>query len=102
MIKHVLDMKAEELPLLDRIIPAGRLRPAARYEANIPPRIAGETQYVSAWDVTLEAGLFVSLVILPLVLITGVWEAPASAAIVWFAIRAVRRPFVRYQRLRYS
>ncbi|MFF2964122.1 hypothetical protein ACFVT1_35745 [Streptomyces sp. NPDC057963] len=42
-----------------------------------------------------------SLVILPLMLITGVWEAPASAAIVWIAIRAVRRSSFRYQRLRH-
>lgn len=95
-------MKAEDLTLLDRIIAAGRLRPAAHHDANIPPRVAGETQYVSAWDVTLHAGLFVSLVILPLILITGAWEAPVSAAIVWIAIRAARRSFVRYQRLRHS
>ncbi|MEU1690025.1 hypothetical protein ABZ590_00130 [Streptomyces hirsutus] len=43
-----------------------------------------------------------SLVILPLILITGAWEAPVSAAIVWIAIRAARRSFVRYQRLRHS
>ncbi|MDK9497048.1 hypothetical protein QEZ40_001696 [Streptomyces katrae] len=86
--------------MLDRISAAGRLRPAAGHDANIPPRIAGETQYVSAWDVTLQAGVFVSLVVLPLLLITKAWEAPASAGIMWIAFRAVRHSGFRYQRLR--
>ncbi|MFD0072144.1 hypothetical protein ACFVIY_06855 [Streptomyces sp. NPDC127166] len=55
---------------------------------------------MSAWDVTFKAGLFVILVILPLLLITGTWEAPASVALVWLAIRGARGSFVRYQRLR--
>ncbi|MFB7919506.1 hypothetical protein [Streptomyces sp. NPDC056061] len=86
----------------DRISAAGRFRPATGYDANIPARGAGETHYVSAWDVTFQAALFVSLVILPLMLITGAWEAPASAGIVWIAVRAVRRSSFRYQRLRHS
>ncbi|MEV8628570.1 hypothetical protein [Streptomyces sp. NPDC051079] len=86
--------------MLDRIIAAGRFRAVALHDANIPSFSVGETRSVSAWDVTLQAGLFVSLVILPLILITGVWEAPASAAIVWLALRAARRSSLRYQRLR--
>ncbi|WP_424862816.1 hypothetical protein [Streptomyces sp. MMS24-I29] len=88
--------------VLNHIIAAGRLCLAVRHDANIPPRVVGETQCVSAWDVTFQAGLFVALVILPLILITGAWEAPTSTAIVWFAIRAARRSSFRYQRLRRS
>ncbi|MFJ3841115.1 hypothetical protein ACWGHM_36935 [Streptomyces sp. NPDC054904] len=86
--------------MLDRIIAAGRFRPAAGHDANIPPRTAGETRYASAWDVTAEASLFIILVILPIMLITKAWEAPASAAIVWIAFRSVRHSRIRYQRLR--
>lgn len=88
--------------MLNRIIAAGRLRPAALHDANIPALVVGETRSVSVCDVTLQAGLFVSLVLLPLILIIGAWEAPAGAAVMWLAFRAVRRSSFRYQRLRRS
>lgn len=42
--------------MLNHIIAEGRLCPAVRHDANTPPRAVGETPYVSAWDVTLQAG----------------------------------------------
>ncbi|MEU3322052.1 hypothetical protein [Streptomyces sp. NPDC006785] len=88
--------------MLDRIIAAGRFRPAVATDANIPGRFTGETRSVSAWDVTFKAGLFVILVILPLLLITGTWEAPASVGLVWLALLGARGSFIRFQRLRHS
>ncbi|MGW4049528.1 hypothetical protein ACWENA_01745 [Streptomyces sp. NPDC004779] len=86
--------------MLDRIIAAGLIRPAAGTDANSPVRFTGEPRSVSAWDVTFKAGLFVIIVILPLLLITGKWEAPTSVALVWLALLGARGSFVRYQRLR--
>ncbi|MEU2075534.1 hypothetical protein [Streptomyces sp. NPDC013489] len=100
--KTALQPKAEELILLDRLIAAGLIRPAVGTDANIPARFTGGSRSVNASDVTFKAGLFVILVILPLLLITGTWEAPASVALVWLALLGARGSVIRYQRVRYA
>ncbi|MEU8542966.1 hypothetical protein AB0C52_23770 [Streptomyces sp. NPDC048717] len=88
--------------MLNQIMAAVRSRSAAPDDANIPPLPVRETRSASDWDVTLQAPLFVSLVILPLILITGSWEAPTSAAIMGIAVRAARGSSFRFRRLRWS
>ncbi|NUW02365.1 hypothetical protein [Streptomyces sp. CAI 127] len=88
--------------MFDRNNAAGSFLPAVGTDANIPPRFAAEPQAVSAWDVTLRAGLFVGFVLLPLLLVTGMWEAPVSVALVALGIAATRGSYIRYQRVRLS
>ncbi|WSQ15125.1 hypothetical protein OG604_49635 [Streptomyces sp. NBC_01231] len=57
---------------------------------------------MSAWAGTLQLSAFLALVVLPIVLVTEVWQAPTGAAAMALACAAARRSFLRYLRIRVS
>lgn len=72
------------------------------YDANIPRVLCGQTRVVSAWAGTLQLSAFLALVVLPLVLVTEVWQAPTVAAVMALACAAARRSYLHYLRVRVS
>ncbi|MGW9067989.1 hypothetical protein ACWGQT_00860 [Streptomyces yangpuensis] len=87
---------------LDRFPAAIRVQAAAGPDANIPHFVVGETRTVRAWDVTVQVGAFIAIVIAPLIMITGAWQAPAAVGLCGMVFMAVRRSHLRYQRIRLS
>ncbi|WP_306316861.1 MULTISPECIES: hypothetical protein [unclassified Streptomyces] len=57
---------------------------------------------MSAWAGTLQLSVFVALVVLPLVLITGAWQAPVGVCALASAFALTRHSFVRYLRIHKS
>jgi hypothetical protein len=84
--------------VIDLFRAVGWLQSAASHDANIPRGRGAETRTLVAWAVTAQLSAFLSLVVLPLVLVTGSWQAPASAAAVaasWMATRHSRFNYLR-------
>ncbi|MFI7337220.1 hypothetical protein ACIBUY_04685 [Streptomyces sp. NPDC050085] len=88
--------------MFDQLSAGGRLRRSAGYEATLPQLRRRETRVLSAWTGTLQLSAFVALLVLPIVLITGAWQAPAVAGGLAWAYAATRRSSVRYLRIRAS
>ncbi|MEU9992916.1 hypothetical protein AB0E10_40300 [Streptomyces sp. NPDC048045] len=55
---------------------------------------------MSAWTVTVQAGAFLAVLVLPVILIRGWWQAPATTALVAGLMVAMRQSQCHYQRLR--
>jgi hypothetical protein len=56
----------------------------------------------SAWAVTVQASVFLAVLVLPVILIRGWWAAPATTALVAGLMVAMRQSRCHYQRLRLS
>ncbi|MFM9700161.1 hypothetical protein [Streptomyces europaeiscabiei] len=88
--------------MLDRFSIAALFQVATRDDASIPRLPRNETRVASAWTVTVQASVFLAVVVAGVILIRGWWTAPASAAVVAGLVMAVRQSHCRYQRLRLS
>ncbi|MFD7817629.1 hypothetical protein ACFV6E_32615 [Streptomyces sp. NPDC059785] len=86
--------------MLDRFSVAALLRAATCDDVNIPRFLRGETRIASAWAVTLQASVFLAIVVMPVILIRGWWTAPATATVVAALLMATRQSHCRYQRFR--
>ncbi|ELP66150.1 hypothetical protein ACOT81_39690 [Streptomyces sp. WI04-05B] len=76
------------------------LKSAAGYDANIPRSLRGETRTLVAWAVTVQLSFFLLLVVLPLILVTEAWQAPAGVAAASLSWAASRHSSLRYLRVR--
>ncbi len=88
--------------MLDPFSAVRRIRRPVGYEATLPRLHGRETQELSAWAGTLQLSVFVALVVLPLVLITGAWQAPVGVCALASAFALTRHSFVRYLRIHKS
>jgi hypothetical protein len=85
--------------VLDSLSAAALIRAATRDDASIPRLSRTETRIASAWSVTVQASVFVAILVLPVILIRGWWAAPATTVLVAGLMVAMRRSGCRYQRL---
>ncbi|GAA3798124.1 hypothetical protein GCM10022403_034980 [Streptomyces coacervatus] len=88
--------------MLDPFSVAALIRAATRDDASIPRLPRNETRIASAWTVTVQASVFLAVVVLPLILILGWWTAPATAAVVAGLMATMRQSRCFYQRFRLS
>lgn len=86
--------------MLDPLSVAALNWAATRDDASIPRLPRAETRITSAWTVTVQASVFLAVLVLPIILIRGWWDAPATAALVAGLMVAMRRSGCHYQRLR--
>ncbi|GGS95704.1 hypothetical protein [Streptomyces violaceus] len=85
--------------MLDSLSAAALIRAATRDDASIPRLPRAETRIASAWTVTVQASVFLAVLVLPVILIRDWWAAPATTALVAGLMVAMRRSGCRYQRL---
>ncbi|MEW2400273.1 hypothetical protein [Streptomyces sp. NPDC046862] len=88
--------------MLDRLSIAALFQAATRDDASIPRPPGNETRIASAWTVTVQASVFLAVVVVAVILIRGWWTAPATAAVVAGLVMSVRQSHCHYQRLRLS
>ena len=77
-------------------------KPEPGYDANIPHGADVQTRLLSAWAGTLQLSAFLALLVLPLILITGAWQAPYTAVVLAAVCAAARRSHIRHLRVRIS
>ncbi|MEV7068888.1 hypothetical protein AB0N97_39880 [Streptomyces collinus] len=85
--------------MLDSLSVAALIRAATRDDASIPRLPWTETRIAGAWTVTVQASVFLAVLVLPVILIRGWWAAPATTVLVAGLTVAMRRSGCRYQRL---
>ncbi|WP_332880948.1 hypothetical protein [Streptomyces sp. NBC_00564] len=88
--------------MLDRFSATALIRAVTRDDASIPRLSRDETRTASAWTVTVQASVFLAVVVMPVILIRGWWAAPATTAVVTGLFVAMRQSRCHYQRLRLS
>ncbi|MFB8183397.1 hypothetical protein ACFC8N_47035 [Streptomyces sp. NPDC055966] len=88
--------------MLDPFSAAALFRAATCDDASIPRLRRTETRITSAWTVTVQAGAFLAVLVVPTILIHGWWEAPATTALVAGLMVAMRQSRFHYQRFRLS
>ncbi|MFE1797701.1 hypothetical protein ACFW9L_16220 [Streptomyces sp. NPDC059517] len=88
--------------MLDRFSVAALFRAVTRDDASIPRLSPDETHTASAWTVTVQASVFLAVVVVPVILIRDWWAAPATSAVVTALIVAMRQSHCHYQRFRLS
>ncbi|MET9116059.1 hypothetical protein ABZX38_17930 [Streptomyces longwoodensis] len=75
---------------------------ATRDDASIPRLLRPETGTASAWAVTVQASVFLAVLVLPVILIRGWWTTPATAVLETGLLVAMRQSRCHYQRIRLS
>ncbi|MFD5752477.1 hypothetical protein [Streptomyces sp. NPDC127033] len=80
--------------MLDRLRAEGFSAPAAGHDANIPQFRRGKTCLSISWVVTLEWSAFIALLVGPMILVSGVWQAPAGAAATVGALLTAHRSHI--------
>ncbi|MFI0235394.1 hypothetical protein [Streptomyces sp. NPDC016845] len=88
--------------MFDPLSAVGRYRPPTGYEATLPQLRRSETHVLSAWGGTLQLSAFLALVVLPILLISGTWQAPACFGAIASVYALTRHSSVRYLRIRRS
>lgn len=88
--------------MLDPFSVASLVRAATRDDASIPRPPRPETRIASAWTVTVQASVFLALLVLPTILIRGWWAAPATTALLAGLMVAMRQSHCNYQRIQVS
>ncbi|MEU5382110.1 hypothetical protein ABZ359_42655 [Streptomyces sp. NPDC005968] len=88
--------------MLDPLSVAALTRVATGDDASIPRLVRAETRMASAWTVTVQASVFLAVVVLPMILIRGWWAAPATTAVVAGLVVGMRQSRCHYQRFRLS